>query len=88
MVADAGLRDQRDKVGRSRDDDKSPAVVFDAEDVKRQQDDGQQQLDAFVDQQPGELVRAFFHVFLHQMAKEGAQYHIEVGGGDHPVVPP
>ena len=88
MVVNTGLRDQCDEVGRSRDDDKCPAAFLDKDDVKHKDGHGEYQLDAFVDQQPCQLVGMGVHVFLHQVAIEGTQNHEEVGSCDHPVVPP
>ena len=88
MVVDESLGDQSDQIGRRRDDDKSLAVFLDEDDVEHHGCYGEHHLDAFVDQEPRELVGVLVHVLLHQVAIEGAQDHLEVGAHNHPLVPP
>ena len=88
MVVDSRLCDQTDEIGRSHNGDKCSATFTHEDDVECQQGNGKQQLDAFVNQQPCEPIGLFVHVFLHQVAEESTQNHEEIGGHNHPVVPP
>ncbi len=66
-----GLDDESQEVSYGSDNHEGDGSLLDKDDVKHQNSDGQEHLDAFVDVEPALFAHLHVEVFLHHGAEQG-----------------